>query len=245
MVFRNVPKFAIYSPYFTVPSHAGMDTFFVENADETPGTIAQLKEAIISVTPDPRLARHGRASFASTLANLISWLASGILVAGLGLLAFRHPFVARRLLILIPTLIVISVVAFFTIQLPPGDFIEAKILQLEASGMQANRAEMEEIRAEFHLDRSVLFQYFHWVGLNWFLNFEDENRGLLQGNLGRSMEYRTSVNAIVGDRILLTVTVSLATMLFTTVISLAIGIYSAVKQYSWGDYVFTFSASSA
>ena len=240
--FRNVPKFAIYSPFFSVPSNAGVDTYFIENANETPGTIAKIKTAITTVTPDPRLGRSDdtQPSIASALGRLISWLISGISVVGIGLLAFRHPFVARRLVILIPTLIIISLVAFVTIQLPPGDFIDSKILQLEATGIQANHAEMEEIRAEFHLDRSLLFQYLHWVGLNWFLTLRDEDRGLLQGNLGRSMEYRTSVNAIVGDRVLLTITVSFATMVFTTIVSLVIGIYSAVKQYSWGDYFFTF-----
>ena len=240
--FRNVPKFAIYSPFFSVPSNAGVDTYFIENANETPGPIAKIKTAITTVTPDPRLGRSDdtQPSIASALGRLISWLISGISVVGIGLLAFRHPFVARRLVILIPTLIIISLVAFVTIQLPPGDFIDSKILQLEATGIQANHAEMEEIRAEFHLDRSLLFQYLHWVGLNWFLTLRDEDRGLLQGNLGRSMEYRTSVNAIVGDRVLLTITVSFATMVFTTIVSLVIGIYSAVKQYSWGDYFFTF-----
>ena len=235
--FRNVPKFAIYSPYFSVPSHAGMDTYFIENASETPGTLAQIKQELVRPTPDPRLVDDAGGFL---LGKLVRWLLAGIALVGVGLVGFRHPFVGRRLLILVPTLFVISVVAFLTIQLPPGNFIETKILQLEASGLQANRTEMEEIRAEFHLDRSVLYQFLQWAGLNWFLTFSDVDRGLLQGNLGRSMEYRTSVNSIVGDRILLTVAVALSTILFTWVLALPIGIYSAVRQYSWGDYLFTF-----
>ena len=235
--FRNVPKFAIYSPYFSVPSHAGMDTYFIENASETPGTLAQIKRELVRPAPDPRL---GDGSSGFLLGKIVRWLLAGIALAGTVMVGLRHPFVGRRLLILIPTLFVISVVAFITIQMPPGNFIETKILQLEASGMQANRTEMEEIRAEFHLDRSVLFQFFQWAGLNWFLTFSDEDRGLLQGNLGRSMEYRTSVNSVVGDRILLTVAVAFSTILFTWALALPIGIYSAVRQYSWGDYLFTF-----
>ena len=235
--FRNVPKFAIYSPYFGVPSHAGMDTYFIENANESPGTMAQIKRELIEATPDPRLGDYSGNTF---LGRLIQWLSIGIALAGLGLVGFRHPFVGRRLLILVPTLTIISVIAFITIQMPPGNFIETKILQLEASGMQANRTEMEEIRTEFHLDRSLLFQFLQWAGLNWFLSFSDEDRGLLQGNLGRSMEYRTSVNAVVGDRILLTVAVAFSAILFTWALALPIGIYSAVRQYSWGDYIFTF-----
>jgi ABC-type dipeptide/oligopeptide/nickel transport system permease component/ABC-type transport system substrate-binding protein len=240
--FHNVPEFAVYSPYFTVPSHAGMDTYYLDHADDSPGTIAQLKREMIEVTPKPRLvaAVDDITSLTFILGQLLRWMVAGILIAGVILVAKRHPFVSRRLVIIVPTLFIISIVAFFTIQLPPGNFIESKIIELEASGMLANRKELEEIRAEFHLDRSVPFQYAQWVGLNWFLTFEDEDRGLLHGNLGRSMEYRTSVNSIVGDRILLTVTVAFATILLTWAIALPIGIYSAVRQYSWGDYFFTF-----
>jgi len=242
--FRNVPKFAVYSPYFNVPSHTGMDTYFHTNPNDSPGSVAQLKREMVEITPNPKLATPGTNGSnllgGVWLGRILRWLVAAIAAAGIGMIALRHPFVGRRFAILIPTLIIISVVAFITIQLPPGNFIESKILQLEASGMLANRKEMEEIRAEFHMDRSILFQYAQWTGLNYFRTFEGKDLGLLQGQLGRSMEYRTSVNAIVGDRILLTVTVALATIIFTWAIALPIGIYSAVRQYSWGDYLFTF-----
>ena len=242
--FHNVPKFAVYSPYFNIPSHAGIDTYFMENENESPGTVDQIKREIASVSPNPRLGSADglgqEETAAAHLGRMLRWLVWGVCVGFVGLVAIRHPFVGRRLLILVPTLFIISVVAFFTIQLPPGNFIEAKILELEASGTLANRKELDEIRAEFHLDRSIPFQYAQWIGLNWFLSFDGRDRGLLQGSLGRSMEYRTSVNAVVGDRIILTVAVALATILFTWAIALPIGVYSAVRQYSWGDYFFTF-----
>ena len=240
--FRNVPRFAVFSPYFAIPSHAGIDTYFLEGADESPATLDQIRREIVSVSPNPRLesAAGEETTLSTHLSRMLRWLLWGIGIAAVGLMAIRHPFVGRRLAILAPTLFIISLVAFFIIQLPPGNFIESKILQLEASGTLANRTEVEEIRAEFHLDRSIPFQYAQWIGVNWFLTFNDKDRGLLQGNLGRSMEYRTSVNAVVGDRILLTVTVAFATILFTWAIALPIGVYSAVRQYSWGDYLFTF-----
>ena len=113
--FRNVPRFAIYSPYFSVPSHAGMDTYFIENASETPGTLAQIKREMVRPTPDPRL---GGDSSGFLLGKLVRWLLAGIAVAGTVMVGLRHPFVGRRLLILIPTLLIISVVAFITIQMP-------------------------------------------------------------------------------------------------------------------------------
>ncbi len=240
--FRNVPKFAVFSPYFVIPAHAGIDTYFMESANESPATLDQIRREIASVSLNPRLeSTNGEDATISThFGRMLRWLLWGIGITAIGVVAIRHPFVGRRVAILAPTLLIISVVAFFTIQLPPGNFIESKILQLEASGTLANRKELNEIRAEFYLDRSIPFQYAQWIGLNWFLSFDRQDRGLLQGSLGRSMEYRTSVNAIVGDRILLTVVVAFATILFTWAIALPIGVYSAVRQYSWGDYLFTF-----
>jgi ABC-type dipeptide/oligopeptide/nickel transport system permease component len=79
-----------------------------------------------------------------------------------------------------------------------------------------------------------------WLGLPWFLSYKSEDRGLLQGHLGYSMESRRPVNAVVGDRILLTFMIALSSILFTWAVALPIGIYSAVRQYSIGDYIFTF-----
>ncbi len=82
-------------------------------------------------------------------------------------------------------------------------------------------------------------RYFIWVGLKWFVTFDSEDRGLLQGNLGRSMEDLRPVNEKVGDRILLTFLISLGSILLTWAIALPIGVYSAVRQYSVGDYLAT------
>jgi hypothetical protein len=79
-------------------------------------------------------------------------------------------------------------------------------------------------------------------GLVWFTTFDERDRGLLQGDLGLSMEHNRSVNQVVGDRLLLTVIVTVATILFTWAVALPAGIYSAVRPYSWGDYTLTFLA---
>jgi len=99
--------------------------------------------------------------------------------------------------------------------------------------------EVEELRELFHLDEPVFMQYLRWTGLYWFVSFRPEDTGLLQGNLGRSMATLQPVNEMVGDRLLLTILISIGTILFTYAMAIPIGIYSAIRQYSVGDYFFT------
>jgi ABC-type dipeptide/oligopeptide/nickel transport system permease component len=145
----------------------------------------------------------------------------------------------RRLLIMIPTLLIVSVAVFAIIQLPPGDFLTAKIIQLQESGDAVDMSQIEDLRQIYHFDEPQWKQYVRWMGFNWFLTFNPRDTGLLQGNLGRSMETNTPVNNLLGDTILLTVLLSLGTIIFTWLIALPIGVYSAVRQYSWSDYVLT------
>jgi peptide/nickel transport system permease protein len=137
-------------------------------------------------------------------------------------------YFVQRLLVMIPTLIVISIAIFVIIQAPPGDWIETYISQLEAQGEAVDPAKIEFLRRTYGLDLPFYMQYLKWAG------------GLLQGNLGYSFEHSMPVNEVVGDRLSLTVVVSLASILFVWVISFPIAVYSAVRQYSFGDYFFTF-----
>jgi len=141
---------------------------------------------------------------------------------------------------MVPTLAIISVIVFTIIQLPPGDYITSMIIRLEESGETAAQEQIDEIKELFHLDESLPSRYVRWVGLRWFGTFAEQDKGLLQGNLGLSMETRSPVNQLVGDRLLLTFLISLSTILFTWVVALPTGIYSAVKQYSIPDYILTF-----
>jgi peptide/nickel transport system permease protein len=137
-------------------------------------------------------------------------------------------YFVQRLLVMIPTLIVISIAIFVIIQAPPGDWIETYIAQLKAQGEAVDPAKIDFLRREYGLDLPFYMQYLKWAG------------GLLQGNLGFSFEHSMPVSEVVGDRLSLTVVVSLASILFVWVISFPIAVYSAVRQYSIGDYVFTF-----
>lgn len=250
--FRNVPKqafhgFQTYSP----GGNAGIETYFWDeplNRDD-PSTVAAIKELI--VTPVPRVgATHGttvgasagqpaRVSAGRWIAPTIRWLFIGLAGGFIGMLAIRHPFVRKRLLLMAPMLVVISVMVFAIIQLPPGDYTSSLIAQLEEQGDQVKMQEIQEIRETFHLDAPVVMRYVYWMGFRWFVTFNEADKGLLQGHLGLSMKDNMPVNTLVGDRLLLTFCITLGSVLLTWIIAFPVGVYSAVKQYSVGDYFFT------
>ena len=137
-------------------------------------------------------------------------------------------YIVRRLLIMIPTLLAISALVFLIIQLPPGDFFETMINQIRARGESVDLQRIEFLKQQYGFDKPMWEQYLVWV---W---------GLVRGDMGYSFEYELPVNEVVGDRLYLTVLVSFSTIVFTWIVSFPIGLYSAARQYSWGDYTLTF-----
>lgn len=137
-------------------------------------------------------------------------------------------YMVRRLLLMIPTLFIISVVSFVLIQLPPGDFVTSYAVSLASSGEDVDEAMLESLRRRYGLDQPWYVQYGKWI------------TRVLQGDFGMSFDWNRPVRDLIGQRILLTMVVSICSMLFAWVVSLIIGIYSAVKKYSVFDYVFTF-----
>jgi ABC-type dipeptide/oligopeptide/nickel transport system permease component len=246
-----VPDNVIYSARAMTPGNGGIETYFFMNPLDSPGAIAETKHAIQHGTPRPRAMAGGRnqesgvshsplATHPSPLTRLIQIAMLGIGVGLVALLALRHPFVIRRLVVLVPTLLIISIVVFVIIQLPPGDFLTSRLIQLQETGDEGALRQVEELRQLFHYDDPAWKQYLRWMGLPWFLSFDPADTGLLQGNMGRSMETSQPVNQLVGDRIMLTVLISLGTIIFTWMLAIPIGVFSAVRQYSGSDYVLTF-----
>ena len=146
-------------------------------------------------------------------------------------------FLIQRILIMIPTLLVISIIVFIIIQLPPGDFLSNQLSELRSQGDTAAIEKIEFLRAQFGLDKPMIEQYAIWLGV-W--PGTDGFAGLLQGDLGHSFEFDLPVNEVVGDRVWLTFVVSFTTIIFTWLVSFPIGVYSATHQYSWGDHTLTF-----
>ncbi|GAK71276.1 ABC transporter permease [Agrobacterium rubi] len=137
-------------------------------------------------------------------------------------------YILGRLLVMIPTLILISMLVFTIIELPPGDYFESYVAEMRAMGETANLAEIEELRSRYGFDQPAPIRYFRWA------------TGMLVGDFGFSFEYQLPVNEVVGDRLWLTMLVSFVTIIVTWIIAFPIGIYSATHKYSWGDYGLTF-----
>ncbi len=137
-------------------------------------------------------------------------------------------YILGRLLVMIPTLILISMLVFTIIELPPGDYFESYVAEMRAMGETANLAEIEELRTRYGFDQPAPIRYFRWA------------TGMLVGDFGFSFEYQLPVNEVVGDRLWLTMLVSFVTIIVTWIIAFPIGIYSATHKYSWGDYGLTF-----
>jgi peptide/nickel transport system permease protein len=137
-------------------------------------------------------------------------------------------YLVRRVILAVLTMWAISVLSFVIIQLPPGDYITSYIAQMSASGGFVSEQEAEALRKEYGLDDPMWVQYLRWM------------RMVLQGRFGMALEWKRPVSEVIGDRLWLTMVVSVAAIILTWALALPIGIYSAVRQYSAGDYAATF-----
>jgi peptide/nickel transport system permease protein len=138
-------------------------------------------------------------------------------------------YIARRVLYMIPTLLVISIVTFLIIQLPPGDFLTSLAATLASQGVELERGQLDLLKSQYGLDQPFAVQYFKWItGI------------ILRGDFGFSFQWNQSVGRLIWGQLGLTVMLSAATLLFIWIIAFPIGIYSAVRKYSMGDYVATF-----
>ena len=137
-------------------------------------------------------------------------------------------YLVHRVLLALLTVWAISVLAFVIIQLPPGDYITSYIAQMSASGGAVSEQEAEALRQEYGLDQPMAVQYLRWM------------KQVVQGRFGMALEWKRPVSEVIGDRLWLTMVVSVAAIVLTWCLALPIGIYSAVRQYSTWDYIATF-----
>ena len=134
-------------------------------------------------------------------------------------------YIGRRFIYLLPTLFIISIIAFAVIQLPPGDFLAS----LMASAVETvDQAQIDALRDRYGLDEPIYVQYWKWIS------------GIVaRGDFGDSFEWNRPVSELIWERLGLTMIISLCTLAFVWIVSIPIGIYSAVKKYTLGDYVVT------
>jgi len=138
-------------------------------------------------------------------------------------------YIIRRVILLIPLLFILSIISFIIIELPPGDFLTMHILRLRQAGTEVGEAEIARLTQQYGLDKSIYTRYSMWI-----------RNIVLHGNFGRAFQWDKPVSEVIGERIALTMVISICTLFFTWMMAIPIGIYSATRQYSPFDYTFTF-----
>lgn len=139
-------------------------------------------------------------------------------------------YIIRRVLIMIPTLVVISLLVFTIIQLPPGDIITSRLQELQDEGQDISEEQIQALRARYNLNDPLHLQYLKWIG------------GFLVGNMGYSVMYGQSVNNLIWERLGYTLLITSSATLLTWLIAFPVGVYSALRQYSVLDYTATLAA---
>lgn len=130
-----------------------------------------------------------------------------------------HIYIAKRLLVAIPTLLIISVFVFSLQKLLPGDPI------LAMAGEERDPAVIELLREKYRMNDPVVYQYFYWLG------------SVVQGDFGVSLRTNQPVLELVAEKLPVTIQLALMSMFFAFVIGVPMGILAAVKQNTWIDYV--------
>ena len=138
-------------------------------------------------------------------------------------------YIGRRLVYMVPTLLIISIISFILIQLPPGDYLSAMQAELSETGDIVDDAVLDGLRRRYGLDKPLYQQYLIWIA------------GVVHGDFGLSFDWNKPVSDLIWSRLGLTMLVTTATLLFTYAMAIPIGIYWATRQYSLFDYSFTFT----
>ncbi len=134
-------------------------------------------------------------------------------------------YIVRRILIMIPTLFLISVISFALIQLPPGDYLTSYVAQLRSMGDNIQQEAIDAMRDRYGLGQPVYVQYFKWI------------EGIVtRGDWGQSMEWQKPVSELIWERMGLTVVLAVFSLLVSWLIAIPVGVYSATHQYSMPDY---------
>jgi peptide/nickel transport system permease protein len=136
-------------------------------------------------------------------------------------------YLARRLGYALIMVILVSFVSFAIIQLPPGDYLTHKLADLQVRGDRSALDRIDEYRVRYGLDEPFMAQYWNWV------------THFVRGDFGESFHYERPVADLLGERLMLTAVLAIATLAMTWIIAIPIGVYSATHQYSLGDQFFT------
>ena len=134
-------------------------------------------------------------------------------------------YIARRVMLMIPMLFLISVVSFTAMHLPPGDYLTSVAAQLREQGEAANEDAINALRARYGLGEPIYVQYAKWV------------TGIVtRGDWGQSLEWQKPVSQLIWDRMALTVGLAVFSLMVSWLIAIPIGVYTSTHQYSLPDY---------
>lgn len=144
-------------------------------------------------------------------------------------------YVIRRLLLVIPTFLLVTVIVFFTIRFIPGDVIDLMVSQMSSSGPGASNLSRESLEKALGLDAPIHIQYLRWLGVA-----PQETgglHGLFEGDLGKSLWKNESVTQLIVKRLPVSIELGLIALFTALLISIPVGVYSAIRQDTWGDYI--------
>ena len=136
-------------------------------------------------------------------------------------------YIVRRMLYMVILLLALSFVSFVLIELPPGTFLDSMIQQLRNAGVQVDLEQIRNLEDRYGLNLPFFSRYGLWM------------RNLARGDMGDSLAYNQPVTQLIGQRLVLTIAITMLTLVLTYAIAIPIGIYSATHQYSLTDYTFT------
>jgi peptide/nickel transport system permease protein len=137
-------------------------------------------------------------------------------------------FILRRMVLMIPMLVILSIISFTVIQLPPGDYLSTYITQLEAMGRKFDEAEIQNLKSQYGLDQPMIVQYLKWMGT------------VFNGTFGRSFIWEMTVAEVLSTRLPMTIVLSIASLVIVWAIAIPVAIISATRHNAWVDYFFTF-----
>ena len=136
-------------------------------------------------------------------------------------------YILRRLGYMAITLVIVAVLGYIIIELPPGSYVEAEMNRLRAQGGNLAQTEIDALYRRYGLDKPPVERFFVWIS------------GFIRGDFGEAFAYNLPVGDLIWGRLGLTLLFSVGSLIFTWVIAIALGVYSATHRYTITDYAIT------
>ena len=144
-------------------------------------------------------------------------------------------YTIRRLLLIVPTLLLVTMIVFLSVRFIPGDVIDVMVAQMTSAGSEVSNSNRAVLLEKMGLDAPIHIQYVRWLGV--LPQKDGAFRGVIQGDLGESLWKNRPVTSLLAGRLPVSLELGIIALITALLVSLPIGIYSAIRQDTWGDYV--------